>query len=99
MLSQSEYLKKKHMVIILKEQTKLPPIFDSAFYTLCIEYGIVKKIKNMDQIIDDKCPDFITCTKTNERLNRKQMIKRMTGFQPSYVKDRHLKYLCCDKKK
>ena len=95
MLSQSEYLKKKHMVTILKEQTKLPPILNSSLYTLCMEYGIVKKINN---IKDDHCPHFITCTKTNERVNRIQKIKRMTSFQPGYVKDRHLKYLCCDKK-
>ena len=93
-------LKKKHMVTVLKEQTKLPPILDSALYTLCMEYGIIKKIQTIDKIIiDDACPTFLTCNNTNQRVNRKQIIKRMTSFRPGYVKDPYLKNVCCDKKK
>ena len=95
MLSQSDYFKKKHMVTVLNEQTKLPPILDSA---LCVEYGIIKKIQTIDKIIDDTCPTFLTCNNTNQRVNRKQIIKRMTSFRPGYVKDRYLKDICCDKK-
>ena len=97
MLSQSDFLKKKRMVTILKEQTKLPPVLDSALYTLCMEYGIVKKIQTLEKVpVLDNCPDFLTCINTNTRVNRKPMIKRMVTFHPIYVKDRHLIKLCCD---
>lgn len=92
MISQSDYMKKKRMITVLKEQTKFSSILDSSLYTLCIEYGIEKKITNNT---NDNCPDFITCNKTNQRINRKQHIKQMTQYQPGYVKDPYLKYNCC----
>ena len=84
------------MVTVLKEQTKLSPILDSSLYTLCMEYGVVKKIQVIDKVSDDHCPNFIVCKNTNDRVNRKRLIKRMVSFQPGYVKDRHLVKLCCD---
>ena len=95
MLSQSDYLKKRRVATILKEQTKLQPILDSSLYTVCKEYGIIKKINVLDNITD-LCPTFITCNNTQNRDNRKPMIKRMVTFHPIYVKDRNAKNNCCN---
>ena len=45
-MSQSDYLKRLKLNTVLKEQTKLQPVLNSANYTLFKEYNIVTTVKN-----------------------------------------------------
>jgi len=79
-MSQSDYISKKKILFELQEQSKLPRILTSQFYTRCLKYSILKNnIDNNDEkniyntlqtTTKNKCPNFIICMNTNKRPNR-----------------------------
>jgi hypothetical protein len=105
-MSQSDYLRRKNIAVQLKNQTELPAVLSSKFYTQCVQYTIQNEIINenirfgeVTKITkEDLCPKFILCQKTNERPNRIRIIRAMTTLLPMFVKDRNPP-ICCPVKK
>jgi hypothetical protein len=96
-MSQGEYLKRKNIIYQLEDQSVLPAVLSSKFYTQCIQYTIQNEIINENIrfgqvttiVKEDLCPKFILCQNTNERPNRKLIIRPMTTFLPMFIKDRN----------
>jgi hypothetical protein len=101
-MSQGDYLIRKKIIHQLEDQSILPAVLSSKFYTQCIQYTIQNEIINenirfgQDTTIvkEDLCPKFILCQNTNERPNRKRIIRPMTTLLPTFVKDRN-PTICC----
>jgi hypothetical protein len=92
---QSDYISKKKILIELQEQSKLPPILTSQFYTNCVKYSIVneniydntKYDYQQTPIINNTCPNFKICINTNLRPNRKMYFGKMFTNPRTYIKD------------
>lgn len=103
--TQSEYILHKKMTFELQNQSKLPAVLDSRFYTLCKQYSIEKNFLKDEYAFDqsipltnqDTCPVFITCMNTNTRPNRVLRTNTMFSFPSKYVKQKVERkcFSCC----
>ena len=104
-LTQSEYILHKKMTFELQNQSKLPPVLSSRFYTLCMQYAIendvIKDEISFDQsnppMEPDTCPNFIKCLNTNTRPNRVLNTSAMFSFPKKYIKQKVERkcFSCC----
>ena len=78
-MSQHDYLIKKKLGTILKEQNKLENVMSSDLYTKFKTMGVSEEVINtiprygqlmMDLSRNNDCAHFILCKNTNERPNR-----------------------------
>jgi hypothetical protein len=103
--TQSDYILRKKMTFELQNQTKLPAVLSSKFYTLAKQYSIENEIikesiafgKSPPPLQTDECPVFIMCINTNTRPNRVLMTNDMFSFPTKYIKQRAERkcFNCC----
>lgn len=102
-MSQSDYLNKKKIILLLQKQDEFTPMLNSSLYTFSKAHSISSDISNtlttrnqlMIQPDISNCNKFIECSSTNTRPNRVLRNSAMSNVVRQYVK--HKKVNGCDK--